>query len=113
MTASLDLTVDPERADGQGYTGIYCRATLHDVWGSWDIACLDRSSLLDFIRARGDNSAWCEGVVLVMLGHPQEPPEPPTETPAEAFDRRLADSDPSRAYDVIGKIPEGGTGATS
>lgn len=75
----LDLTVDPARvASGlQGETGIYVRALNGAKWDSWDIACLDRRSLLTWLRSRGDAPrTYAEAVVLALLGHPSIPEVP-------------------------------------
>lgn len=52
--------------------GIYVRAKGCDERiGSYDIAELDRDSLLRFLRSRGGDNEWAENVVLVLLGHTQ------------------------------------------
>lgn len=67
---SKDLTADPARFGNYGETGIYVRAKgVNGVWDSFDIVDLDRESLLSFIRSRGENSAWCESIILILLGH--------------------------------------------
>jgi hypothetical protein len=66
-------TVDPHRR--QPDTGIKVRAYLDDEIGNWDIADLDRDSLLRFLRSRGGQNEWAENTVLIMLGHTcQAPP---------------------------------------
>lgn len=56
-----------------GLTGIYTRAIGQDGrWGSYDIAELDRDSLVRFIRSRGEVSAWAVHIILIMLGHDRE-----------------------------------------
>lgn len=68
-----DDHTDPAR-EGQpnldGLTGIYTRAIGRDGrWDSFDIAELDRDSLVRFIRSRGEVSTWAVHLVLIMLGH--------------------------------------------
>lgn len=68
---SPPLTVDPDRVENNhSYSGIFIRATHDGRWGSYDIAELDRASLLRFLRSRGGHNEWAEGVVLGLLGHP-------------------------------------------
>ncbi len=62
------LTVDPERVD-LAETGIFVRAMYLGTWGSHDIAHLDRASLLQWLRSRGEKNEWAEGVLLHLLGH--------------------------------------------
>lgn len=77
MTDAPDLTVDNARvASGrQGTTGIYVRARSGAKWDSWDISCLDRRSLLAWLRSRGHVNTWAESVVLILLGHEPEEAE--------------------------------------
>jgi hypothetical protein len=74
VAVSGDLRVDPDRGsincDLHGHTGIYIRAIgLDGKWGSYDIAELDRASLLSWVK--GKDRLWLENLVLVMLGHNQ------------------------------------------
>lgn len=64
-----ELKVEQGRLDQA--TGIFVRATLEGRWGSYDIAELDRASLLTWLRSRGGANPWAENVVLAMLGHDQ------------------------------------------
>lgn len=67
-----DPKTDPERQCEQNHfaTGIYLRAKGQDGrWGSYDIAELDRASLVEFLRSRGGQNVWAENVVLIMLAH--------------------------------------------
>jgi hypothetical protein len=64
----IPLIVDPERTVYASATCIYVRAKLQGKWGSYDIAQLDRESLLVWMRGCGD-SAMAERVVLMMLDH--------------------------------------------
>jgi hypothetical protein len=59
--------VDPQRRHPD--TGIKVRAYLGDVIGNWDIADLERESLLKFLRSRGGENTWAENTVLILLGH--------------------------------------------
>lgn len=71
--AADSLLVDPERAMVyERATGILVRARLDDRFGNWDIAQLDRASLLAWLQSRGGENAWAENTVLVLLGHEQE-----------------------------------------
>lgn len=68
----LILKVAPERASMQyaGSTGIYVRAMLGvGTWGTYDIAQLDKASLLAFLRQRGGDNPWAEDTVGILLGH--------------------------------------------
>ena len=56
-----------------GLTGIYDRAKGQDGrWGTYDIAELDRDSLIDFVRGRGPVTTRALHIVLIMLGHDRE-----------------------------------------
>lgn len=66
---SEPLRVDPAR-EGWDETGILVRAKLGETWVNADIAVLDTDSLNRFLRSRGGENAWAEGVVRIMLGHP-------------------------------------------
>lgn len=79
----MDLKIDPKRSslgstkDGFRYypltdpTQIFVRAQGEDgTWHSVDIACLDRESLLRWLRSRGGSNEWAESVVLILLKHP-------------------------------------------
>jgi hypothetical protein len=51
-------------------TGVFVRAKNSDGrWDSVDIAYLDKSSLLSWLRSRGGNNPWAENVVGILLGH--------------------------------------------
>ena len=66
------LRVDSTRQHLSGTTGIYVRALTFGEEGvatSADIAELDTDSLLRFLRSRGGDNEWAEGVVLALLGH--------------------------------------------
>lgn len=69
---SNDLRVDDEREHEQrGATNIFVRAKFEDAWGSYDIAELDRLSLLRWLRSRGGENLWAENTVISLLGHAQ------------------------------------------
>lgn len=72
----VELTVDPKRIDYDGSTGVYVRARHEGKWGSYDMAVLDRASLLEFLRSRGGDNPWAENIVGAILGH-----EGPIRTP--------------------------------
>jgi hypothetical protein len=65
----VNLIVDPKRAELHGSSGIYVRATLDGKWGNFDIAELDKSSLLHWLRSRGGDNPWAEDTVGIILGH--------------------------------------------
>lgn len=67
MEYKVDL--DPTRTGLSG-TGIYVRAKDGlDKWNSFDIADLDKESLLHWLRSRGGENKWAEDVVGILLGH--------------------------------------------
>ncbi len=41
-------------------------------WGAFDIAHLDRASLIEWLRSHGGDNPWAERVVCVLLGHDNE-----------------------------------------
>lgn len=54
-------------------TGIYIRAIGADGrWGTYDIAQLDRDSLVEFVRSRGAVTTWALHIVLILLGHDRD-----------------------------------------
>lgn len=56
-----------------GLTGIFVRAIGQDNrWGTYDIAELDRDSLVDFVRSRGEVSTWGLHIILIMLDHDRD-----------------------------------------
>jgi hypothetical protein len=65
----LELTADPSRVEEYGGTGILVRAKLGGVVGNYDIAELDKASLLAWLRSRGGDNPWAEDVVGILLGH--------------------------------------------
>jgi len=71
----LVLKVDPDRSHvinaqlDDDVTGIMVRAQLNGAYGSYDIAFLDRDSLLGWLRSRGGDNTWAEDVVGILLGH--------------------------------------------
>lgn len=66
----MDLKVDPARLEADDATGVYIRAQSPDgKWGSYDMAQLDKSSLLTWLRSRGGDNPWAEDVVGILLGH--------------------------------------------
>jgi hypothetical protein len=68
MEPIVKLNVDPERL--QAYpTGIPIRANLHGKWGTYDIANLDKDSLLEWLQSRGGVNRMAEDIVGVLLGH--------------------------------------------
>ncbi len=70
-TKSLSLKVAPDRLKEryEDATGIYIRAKADEKWGSYDIAQLDKDSLLLFLRSRGGDNPWAEDCIGIMLGH--------------------------------------------
>ena len=69
-----DLRVDSDRGsinrDLHGATGIFVRAVgLDGKYGSFDIAQLDRPSLLRWVKEH--DRLWLENLVLILLGHNQ------------------------------------------
>ena len=68
-----DHKTDPERVSLRDATGVYDRAIGNDGrWGSYDIAELNRDSLVDFVRSRGEVSTWALHLILIMLGHDRD-----------------------------------------
>lgn len=71
-----DLIVDARRlelSDGTS-TGIFVRVKNADgTWGNADILHLERDSLIEWLRSRGEKNRWAEATVLTLLGH--ETPE--------------------------------------
>ena len=67
----MKLTIDPERTRLIAETGIYVRAQdERGKFGAYDIAHLDRESLVQFIQSRGENNLeWATGIILALLGH--------------------------------------------
>ncbi len=63
------FTIDPGRAEHVGATGIYVRAKDGDKWMNADIAELDKSSLLAWLRSRGGDNPWAEDTLGILLGH--------------------------------------------
>jgi hypothetical protein len=73
---ALKLSVDParwpEKEPARHVTGIYVRASVPDGgFDSVDIWCLDRDSLMRWLRSRGGANEWAENTVAVLLGHSQ------------------------------------------
>ena len=67
--ARLALNETPFAAPSQE-TGICVRA--QDARGDFrrvDIVCLDRQSLVVWLRSQGGENVWAENVVLILLGH--------------------------------------------
>ncbi len=60
-----ELLVDKTRAV-LSQTGIYVRAQMNGVHGSYDIAVLDKASLLSWLHSEPD---LAENTLLAMLGH--------------------------------------------
>ena len=74
----MELTVDTERyedsiewagTDVLIETSVFVRAKTPDGWDSVDIATLDKSSLLSWLRSRGGDNRWAEDLVGILLGH--------------------------------------------
>lgn len=68
--AATELRADPERLELTG-TGIFVRAIDPETkrWATFDLAQLDKPSLLAWLRSRGGNNPWAENTVGVLLGH--------------------------------------------
>lgn len=67
-----DLKVDPDRLSNlasEPGTGIWIRALHDDRWGSYDIAALDKPSLLAWLKSRGGDNKIAEDMVGHLLGH--------------------------------------------
>ena len=74
-----ELQIDENRLQHDGVTGIYIRAQGPDgKWDSYDIAQLDRDSLAEFARSRGEVSDWGMSIIWNLLGHPMLASEPDT-----------------------------------
>lgn len=50
-------------------TGLFVRARFNDAWGDYDLAELDRESLLAWISSKPP--ATVASIVLVLMGHPK------------------------------------------
>lgn len=72
MNSRLELRIDPERAGIETPTHIPVRAfdSSEGYWRTADIAELDRDSLVEWIRSRGEVSSWGVQIILILLGHP-------------------------------------------
>ena len=80
-----DLTVDTDRFEEhgeEGLTGIFIRAQHPETkrWLSVDIACLDKPSLLAWLKSRGGDNPWAEDVCGILLGHGHLPDIPEQNT---------------------------------
>lgn len=68
----MELEADPKRVasdEGTSYhTGIYVRARLNGVEGSYDILHLTLPSLKAWLQSRGGDSWWAEVTVAILLG---------------------------------------------
>lgn len=69
----IDYTVDEKRysemiKNGIN-TGLFIRAKMDGKWDSYDVFCLTKESLLDWLRSRGQENTWAENVVGILLGH--------------------------------------------
>ena len=74
-----ELQIDENRLQHDGVIGIYIRAQGPDgKWDSYDIAQLDRDSLAEFARSRGEVSDWGMSIIWHLLGHPMVVKEPDT-----------------------------------
>lgn len=72
MSENKELTPDPDRIANPNYhglTGIFVRAKHAGKWGNFDIAELDRASLLSWLRSRGGDNRWAEETVGIILGY--------------------------------------------
>lgn len=71
---TIDLrTTDSREQFCHGSTGVYIRAIGQDGrWGTYDIAELDRDSLVAFVRSRGSVSTFALHLVLIWLGYDRE-----------------------------------------
>lgn len=65
MANDNDLRVDPRRLDGPE-TGIFIRAKKGERWGSYDLAALDRDSVMRWLE---QDEGMARRVVLLLLGH--------------------------------------------
>jgi hypothetical protein len=65
---SLDLTADLNRVNGP-QAGILVRAKCNDQVGTYDIATLDRVSLIRWLRHEGGKNELAENILLALLGH--------------------------------------------
>lgn len=67
----MKLVVDDCRTGfNRRETGVYVRAQHNGVWGSYDVASLDGTSLLKWLRSRGGNNPWAENFIGILLGYP-------------------------------------------
>lgn len=65
------MYADSSRKEYHGATGIFVRAhsRADDKIGNYDLAELEKDSVVTFCRSRGEKSEWAEGIVLLLLGH--------------------------------------------
>lgn len=67
---TLSLSVDPLRLETHnGQTGVLVRAMVNGSWAECDAACLDRTSLLAWLRSRGGVNEFAENFIGELLGH--------------------------------------------
>ena len=65
---TTDLQVDPLRVhDYKDYSGVYVLAKLNDRWGSYDIATLERNSLVQWLQ---ESPARAPYIVCKLLNFP-------------------------------------------
>lgn len=66
----IEYKTAPEReGDENKVTGIGVRAKFSDgKFGNADIAQLDKGSLVAWLKSRGGDNPWAEGVVVMLMG---------------------------------------------
>ena len=68
VSERLGVPLDGNELD-RNFTGIFIRAKGSEGWDSFDIAVLDKPSLLAFLKSRGGDNRWAEDTVGILLGH--------------------------------------------
>jgi len=72
-TKTVKLKICPNRENKpelENATGIFIRAEdSNGKFGSFDIAQLDKESLLAWLKSRGGDNSYAEDTVGILLGH--------------------------------------------
>lgn len=63
----IELNVDPLRLGKR--TGILVRAKGPNGHGRYDVAELDKASLLRWLQSRGPANEWREDIIGICMGH--------------------------------------------
>lgn len=63
----MELKVDPARERWADETGVVVRAKRGERWGNYDVAHLDKASMLEWLRSRGGKNEWAENFIGQLL----------------------------------------------